>query len=67
MPVVKEVTLTPIARADADTAAIAASDFIKPFSVIRKSKKAAAITTGIDTFNGATLHAKAIESAPYDT
>ena len=67
MPVVKDVTVTPIARADADIAAIAASDFITPFSFIRSSINAAAITTGIDSLRGAIPQATAMESAPYET
>ena len=67
IPVVSAVTVTPTARADADIAAIAASDFITPFSVILNSRKAASTTTGIDTLRGAIPHATAIDNAPYET
>ncbi len=67
IPVVKEVTATPIASADADIAAMAASDFIMPFSFILSSTNAAIITTGIDNLSGAIPHATAMESAPYET
>ena len=66
-PVVRLVTITPIASADAETTAIAASLCIFPFSAILRRKKAAIITTGIENFIGANPHATAIESAPNDT
>ena len=67
IPVVKDVTIIPIARELAEIIAMAASLLIRLFSVIRSRKKAASTTTGMDTFKGDHPIARAIESAPKDT
>lgn len=59
--------MIPMARDPAEIIAIAASLLIFPFPVIRRSRTAAAATTGIDTARGAQLKATAIESAPKET
>ena len=53
MPVVKEVTRTPAAKADADMTAMAASLLIRLLSVSFRRKNAAMTTTGIESFKGA--------------
>ena len=67
MPVVRLVTTTPTASADALTTAMAASAPIRLLSVIRSSPSAASTTTGIDTGSGAQPQASAMLSAPKDT
>ena len=66
-PVVSEVTITPMASADADTMAIAASLRILPFSANLRSKNAATITTGMANLIGANPQATAMDNAPKDT
>ena len=67
MPVVRLVTTTPMARADALTTAMAASAPMRLFSVIRSSPSAASTTTGMDTGSGAQPQARAMLSAPKET
>ena len=67
IPVVREVTVMPSARALAEITAIAASLFTLPFSVMRSRKNAARITTGMDTHRGDQPAATAMDSAPKDT
>ena len=67
MPVVRLVTTTPMASAEALTTAMAASAPMRLFSVIRSSPSAARITTGMDTGSGAQPQASAMLSAPKDT
>ena len=67
MPVVRLVTMMPIANAEADTTAMAASAPSLLRSVIRSSPRAARTTTGMDTGRGAHPQATATDSAPKDT
>ena len=67
IPVVREVTIIPIARALAEIMAMAASLLIRLFSVIRRRKKAASTTTGIDTLRGDQPIARAMDNAPKET
>ena len=67
MPVVRLVTMTPAARDEADTTAMAASAPMRLFSVSRSRPRAAKITTGMDTGSGAQPQATAMDRAPKDT
>jgi hypothetical protein len=67
IPVVIEITITPIAKALVEINAIAASPLILLFSEIRNRKNAAKTTTGIETVNGATFIAVATAKVPKPT
>ena len=67
MPVVSEVTMTPIASALDAMSAMAASPLILLLSLMRSSRNAAITTTGTDTASGATFIAIATDSAPNPT
>ena len=64
---VRLVTMMPMARAEADTTAMAASAPSLLRSVIRSSPRAARTTTGMETGSGAHPQATATDSAPKDT
>ena len=64
MPVVSEVTMTPMASADAESTAMAASALTRLLSAMRSRKNAASMTTGIENHSGAKPQASATASAP---
>ena len=66
-PDVRDVTITPIANADADTMAMAASLRIFPFSANRSNRNAAITTIGMENLIGANPQAIAMDNAPKDT
>ena len=61
------MAIIPIARAELDITAIAASPFILTLPLILKSITAAIITTGTETSRGAILKATAMQRAPKAT
>ena len=67
MPVVREMTMMPMARAEALITATAASLFQRGRLAIRRSKKAARITTGMENQRGVKPRATAMARAPKDT
>jgi len=67
MPVVSEVTMTPMASAEAENTAIIASAPTRLFSATCISANAAMTTTGMENHSGAKPHATATDSAPNDT
>ena len=67
MPVVMDMTTTPIARALEEISAMAASPFMRLDWLMRRSRNAAATTTGTAIASGATFTAAAIASAPKPT
>ena len=67
IPVVNEITITPIARELVEISAIAASPLIFALLLIRRSRTAATITIGIATASGAAFIAAAIAIAPNPT
>ena len=67
IPFVNDVAMIPIARAELDITAIAASPLILRLSLIFRSSIAAVITTGTETRRGAMLKATAMQSAPKAT
>ena len=64
---VREITRMPMARAEALTAAMAASLFQWGWLAIRSRKNAAKMTTGMEKYNGVTPSATAMASAPKET
>ncbi len=67
MPVVMDMTTTPMARALVEISAIAASSFYLLFSLILSKRKAANTTTGMETLSGAAFIAAAMARAPKPT
>lgn len=67
IPVESEVAMTPMARELEEMTAIAASLLIRLELRMRKRKKAASITTGMETFKGAKPKATATDKAPKET
>ena len=67
MPVVRLVTMTPAARDEADTTAMAASAPMRLRSVSRSRPRAARITTGMENQRGVKPRATAMARAPKDT
>ena len=67
MPVDSEITITPTASELVEISAIAASPLIWLFPLIRRSRTAARITTGIATASGAAFSAAATARAPKPT
>ena len=64
MPVVRLVTTTPMASAEALTTAMAASAPMRLCSAMRSSRNAEATTTGTENASGAKPQATATASAP---
>ena len=67
MPVVREMTMMPRARAEALMTAMAASLFQRGWLAIRSRKKAARITTGMEKYSGVKPRATATARAPKET
>ena len=67
MPVLREMTMTPRARAPVEITAMAASPLMRPVELSRSSRKAAATTTGMATARGAAPMAAATARAPKPT
>ena len=64
---VREMTMMPMARADALVTAMAASLFQRGLAASRSRKNAARITTGMEKYSGVNPRATAMASAPKDT
>ena len=67
IPDESDIAMMPTASAPVDIRAVSASPFSFPFSLRRRSRKAAAMTTGIATFIGAAPTAAATARLPKAT
>ena len=67
MPEVRDVAMTPMAKAEEEISAMAASDLMRLLPLMRSSKNADSRTTGMATAMGAKFNAVATERAPKPT